>query len=206
MPALAQFGQNHVGNVEPARLSVPNACRRGPGVSPAGTALFSPEQGPTNDAFSNRRTGGRAGDACRGRRRICASHMRARTACSKGWSAPRARIWRRATGIALIDQNWRLALDHWPSQGCALLTIHPVREILSVTAYGTEGEASLIDPADYQLDTLSRPARLHFETRPGAAAHLQRHRDRFFRRLRRGGHGRARSAEAGDPAACGALV
>ena len=45
----------------------------------------------------------------------------------------------RATGIALIDQNWRLALDHWPSQGCALLTVHPVREILSVTAYRHRG-------------------------------------------------------------------
>ena len=72
----------------------------------------------------------------------------------------------RATGVALITQDWRLALDHWPSQGCALLTIHPVREVLSVTAFGTEGEASLINPADYQLDMLSRPARLHFETRP----------------------------------------
>jgi uncharacterized phiE125 gp8 family phage protein len=72
----------------------------------------------------------------------------------------------RATGIALIEQGWRLALDHWPSQGCALLTVHPVREVLSVTAFGTEGEASLIDPEDYQLDTLSRPARLYFETRP----------------------------------------
>ena len=72
----------------------------------------------------------------------------------------------RTTGMALIDQTWRLVLDSWPSQGCALLTRHPVREILSVTVFGTEGEASLIDPADYQVDTLSRPARLHFETRP----------------------------------------
>ena len=73
----------------------------------------------------------------------------------------------RAAGTALIDQDWRLALDAWPSQGCALLIIHPVREVLSVTAFGTEGEASLIDSEDYQLDMLSRPARLHFETRPG---------------------------------------
>lgn len=72
----------------------------------------------------------------------------------------------RSTGIALIDQSWRLALDNWPSQGCALVTIHPVREVLSVTAYGTGGEASLIDPADYQIDKLSRPARLHLERRP----------------------------------------
>ena len=61
----------------------------------------------------------------------------------------------RATGIALIDQSWRLALDHWPSQGCALLTRPSGAEVLSVTAFGTEGEASLIDPDDYQLDTLS---------------------------------------------------
>lgn len=72
----------------------------------------------------------------------------------------------RATGIALLDQSWRLALDRWPSQGCVLLNVHPVRAVLSVTAYGTEGEASLIDPAAYQLDTLSRPARLHFDARP----------------------------------------
>lgn len=72
----------------------------------------------------------------------------------------------RATGVALNNQNWRLALDAWPSQGCALLCVYPVREILSVTAYGTEGEASLLDPADFELDALSRPARLHFNTRP----------------------------------------
>lgn len=72
----------------------------------------------------------------------------------------------RATGLALIDQSWRLVLDAWPSQGCVLIARHPVREILSVTVFGAEGEASLIDPAGYQLDTLSRPARLHFETRP----------------------------------------
>lgn len=72
----------------------------------------------------------------------------------------------RAAAIALINQSWRLALDAWPSQGCALLSIHPVRAVLSVTAFGTEGEASLIAPADYQLDILSRPARLHFEARP----------------------------------------
>ncbi len=72
----------------------------------------------------------------------------------------------RAAGVALIDQAWRLALDRWPSQGGALLTVHPVRQVLSVTVYGDGGEAALVDPGDYQLDTLSRPARLHFETRP----------------------------------------
>ncbi len=72
----------------------------------------------------------------------------------------------RAARVALIEQKWRLALDAWPSSGCAMLAVHPVREILSVTVYGPRGEASLTDPAHYQLDTLSRPARLHFEKRP----------------------------------------
>ena len=74
----------------------------------------------------------------------------------------------KSAGLALIDQSWRLALDRWPRNGCALIVKHPVKEILSVTAYGPDGEASLIDPDTYEFDGLSRPARLHFsaETRP----------------------------------------
>ncbi len=74
----------------------------------------------------------------------------------------------RATGLALMDQSWRLVLDRWPRGGCVMLMRYPVREILSVTAFGTEGEASLIDPADYEFDPVSRPARLHFENQPAA--------------------------------------
>ncbi|MDP3897631.1 MAG: head-tail connector protein [Mesorhizobium sp.] len=66
------------------------------------------------------------------------------------------------TGMALIDQAWRLALDRWPFAGIVRLRRHPVREILSVTVYGAEGEAQLVDPASYQADLASRPARLHF--------------------------------------------
>jgi uncharacterized phiE125 gp8 family phage protein len=69
----------------------------------------------------------------------------------------------KSTGLALIDQSWRLALDRWPRHGCALIARHPVKAILSVTAYGPDGEASLIAPETYQFDALSRPARLHFE-------------------------------------------
>lgn len=71
-----------------------------------------------------------------------------------------------ATGIALINQTWRLALDRWPRNGCVLLMRHPVREILSVTVFGADGEALLVDPQTYQLDPLSRPARIHFDRRP----------------------------------------
>lgn len=72
----------------------------------------------------------------------------------------------RATGMALLDQAWRLVLDQWPRNGCAAVMPHPIREILSVTVYGAEGEASLVDPANYQVDTLSRPARIRFTEAP----------------------------------------
>jgi uncharacterized phiE125 gp8 family phage protein len=74
----------------------------------------------------------------------------------------------RTTGLALLDQAWRLVLDAWPRDGCVAIMVHPVREILSVTAYGSEGEASVINPARYQADTVSRPARLHFVGPPEA--------------------------------------
>ena len=72
----------------------------------------------------------------------------------------------RSTGLALLAQGWRLAVDDWPPDGCVFLLKHPIQEILSVTAYGTEGEASLISPDDYEADLTSRPARLHFDATP----------------------------------------
>lgn len=65
-------------------------------------------------------------------------------------------------GLALIDQAWRMTLDSVPRSGRALLRRHPVQSISSVTVYGTQGEASLVDPGTYRLDAHSRPARLHF--------------------------------------------
>ena len=49
-------------------------------------------------------------------------------------------------GIALTEQSWRLALDEWPPSGIVRLRRHPVREVLSVTVYGREGEAAIVDP------------------------------------------------------------
>jgi uncharacterized phiE125 gp8 family phage protein len=72
-------------------------------------------------------------------------------------------------GLALISQDWRLAMDRWPRFGRVALLRHPVIEILSVTVYGTEGEASLVDPLTYEVDVASRPARLYFATRPEPA-------------------------------------
>lgn len=77
-----------------------------------------------------------------------------------------------ACGLALIDQSWRLALDRLPRSGPVPLRRHPVREILSVTVYGEDGEGSLVDPGGYRLDANARPARLYFSAAlaPGVAA------------------------------------
>lgn len=78
----------------------------------------------------------------------------------------------RATGTALITQDWRLVRDAWPRTGVLSLTPHPVREILAVTVYGSEGEASAIDPGAWRLDPHARPARLWLPERPAPGAVL----------------------------------
>jgi uncharacterized phiE125 gp8 family phage protein len=71
-----------------------------------------------------------------------------------------------STGLALIDQTWRLALDAVPPGGIINLPRHPVREILAVTCIGNEGEASLVPADDWVADLVSRPARLYFRRPP----------------------------------------
>jgi uncharacterized phiE125 gp8 family phage protein len=73
-----------------------------------------------------------------------------------------------ATGLALIDQNWRLTLDRVPVTGVVRIARHPVKEILSVTVFGADGEGIVVDPATYRLDPHSRPARLWFAERTPA--------------------------------------
>ena len=65
-------------------------------------------------------------------------------------------------GLALIAQHWRVALDALPASRSVPLRRHPVREVTAVTVYGADGEASLVDEADYRLDAQARPARLRF--------------------------------------------
>lgn len=76
------------------------------------------------------------------------------------------------TGMALIDQSWRLALDCWPHDGLVRLRRHPVKQILSVTVYGEEGEGAVLDPAGYEADLVTRPARLHFVSPPAPERRL----------------------------------
>jgi len=68
----------------------------------------------------------------------------------------------RSTGVALLLQGWRLVLDDWPENGCVPIRVHPLREVQSVTVFGSEGEGSVVATASYQVDAVSRPARIHF--------------------------------------------
>ncbi|MCT8991636.1 head-tail connector protein [Chelativorans sp. SCAU2101] len=72
----------------------------------------------------------------------------------------------RTTGSALIEQNWRLALDDWPEGNVVELRREPVQQILSVTVFDGGGAAFVLTPGDYQLDAMSSPARLYLRSRP----------------------------------------
>lgn len=63
-------------------------------------------------------------------------------------------------GLALIEQGWRMTLDDWPGENELLIAIHPVVAVTAVTAYGPDGAGALVDPANYAVDTRSRPARV----------------------------------------------
>jgi uncharacterized phiE125 gp8 family phage protein len=98
------------------------------------------------------------------------AHLRLGHASEDGLLASLIRMAReeveRATGIAMISQTWRLVLDRWPRNGTVLIARHPVQAVLSVTAYGADGEGALVPPSAYQVDARSRPARIHFDDRP----------------------------------------
>lgn len=69
------------------------------------------------------------------------------------------------TGLALIDQTWRLSLSDMPTTPVSLPR-HPVAAIVAVTAYDHDGDPAVLDGSAYRLDTLRRPATLTFE--PGS--------------------------------------
>lgn len=70
-----------------------------------------------------------------------------------------------ATSIALITQDWRLYIDHWPASGVVRLTKHPVQQVNQVTVYNAQGTPTSSVPSAVQLDRVSRPARF---ARPNA--------------------------------------
>ena len=64
------------------------------------------------------------------------------------------------TGRALITQSWRLWLDTWPCSGVIELPLPPLQSVASVTAYAPDDTTTVLDPATYQVDAASSPARL----------------------------------------------
>ncbi len=85
------------------------------------------------------------------------------------------------TGLALLQQDWRLALDHWPSgRGAwwdgvkegAISELHgqpaeldlpryPLISVQSVTVYGTDGTPAVVNvAATFDVDTYQYPGRL----------------------------------------------
>lgn len=64
------------------------------------------------------------------------------------------------TGRALNTQGWILWLDCWPQCGIVEIPLPPVQSVSSVTVYAPDDSATVLDPATYQVDAASTPARL----------------------------------------------
>lgn len=74
----------------------------------------------------------------------------------------------RTAGLALISQDWRLYLDHWPETGVVEIGRGPVLSVGAVRAFDELGEESEISLAGHLLDGVRRPARLWLRERPAA--------------------------------------
>ncbi|PYE88386.1 head-tail connector protein [Phyllobacterium leguminum] len=72
------------------------------------------------------------------------------------------------TGLALINQTWRLHLDRWPRSGRVALFRYPVREVVEVTAYAPDGTPVIIGANERHLHQGSRPQRLYLSQRSGS--------------------------------------
>ncbi|WP_244512463.1 head-tail connector protein [Filomicrobium insigne] len=65
-----------------------------------------------------------------------------------------------ALGVALITQDWRLVLDHWPRSGAVRLPLRPLQSVNAVRVFDADGGHATVDPARYVVDTAGTPARL----------------------------------------------
>jgi uncharacterized phiE125 gp8 family phage protein len=79
-------------------------------------------------------------------------------------TSARARI-ESETGLALITQSWRWALDAWPARrlsACGQAVSLPIRPLISVEAvrtFAADGAALVHDPAEYRVEP-GEPGRL----------------------------------------------
>lgn len=65
-----------------------------------------------------------------------------------------------ATRRVLITQRWRLTYDRWPQDGLIELRTTPIQSVDAVMTYDATGSATPLNPAAYQVDLASVPARL----------------------------------------------
>ncbi|MGU3399804.1 phage head-tail connector protein [Brucellaceae bacterium D45D] len=73
------------------------------------------------------------------------------------------------TGLALINQTWRLRVNRWPRSGRLALFKFPVTAITMVVAYRTDGTAVSFPPEEFTLQDGRRPQRLYMAPYPEAA-------------------------------------
>jgi uncharacterized phiE125 gp8 family phage protein len=67
------------------------------------------------------------------------------------------------TRRALITQTWRLSRDAWPANGRIAVLPAPLRELVAVQIYKSDGATQAIDVAAFAADKTSAPAVLAFE-------------------------------------------
>lgn len=64
----------------------------------------------------------------------------------------------RMCGLALITQTWDWTMDDWPER-VFTFPLWPAQSIISIKWKNQAGVESTVDPANYVLDVISRPAR-----------------------------------------------
>ncbi len=74
------------------------------------------------------------------------------------------------TGLALVDQTWRLRVDRWPRSGRLALFRYPVKSVVSVVAYRADGSAIAFQPEEFVLHHGRRPQRLYMAQYPDASS------------------------------------
>ncbi|VVT18560.1 head-tail connector protein [Hoeflea sp. EC-HK425] len=72
------------------------------------------------------------------------------------------------TGVALITQGFRLALDDWPRGEVIHLLKTPVQTIDAILVYDADGVEQTLDLSGLVLDGTAHPARLMVRQRPPA--------------------------------------
>jgi len=74
-------------------------------------------------------------------------------------------------GRALITQGWMLWLDAWPA--VIEVPLPPLQAVTSITAYALNDAATVLDPATWQVDASSAPARIALKANAAPPVNLR---------------------------------